>query len=52
MIRKSQPDLTTGEIGWQSAPTVAGDVVLVGIGVPRRLHARELSQQQGLGARL
>jgi len=25
-----KPDLTTGEIGWQSAPTVAGDVVLVG----------------------
>ena len=28
--QKIQPDLTTGEIGWQSAPTVAGDVVLVG----------------------
>ncbi len=25
-----KPDLTTGEIGWQSAPTVAGDEVLVG----------------------
>jgi quinoprotein glucose dehydrogenase len=24
------PDLTTGEIGWQSAPTVVGDEVLVG----------------------
>lgn len=24
------PDLTTGEIGWQSAPTVVGDSVLVG----------------------
>ncbi len=24
------PDLTTGEIGWQSAPTVSGDSVLVG----------------------
>ena len=28
--QKILPDLTTGEIGWQSAPTVAGDVVLVG----------------------
>ena len=28
--QKISPDLTTGEIGWQSAPTVAGDVVLVG----------------------
>ena len=28
--QKIKPDLTTGEIGWQSAPTVAGDVVLVG----------------------
>ena len=28
--QKIEPDLTTGEIGWQSAPTVAGDVVLVG----------------------
>jgi quinoprotein glucose dehydrogenase len=25
-----KPDLTTGEIGWQSAPTVVGDKVLVG----------------------
>lgn len=25
-----QPDLTTGEIGWQSAPTVVGDKILVG----------------------
>jgi quinoprotein glucose dehydrogenase len=28
--QKIMPDLTTGEIGWQSAPTVAGDVVLIG----------------------
>jgi quinoprotein glucose dehydrogenase len=28
--QKILPDLTTGEIGWQSAPTVAGDVVLIG----------------------
>ncbi len=28
--QKISPDLTTGEIGWQSAPTVAGDEVLVG----------------------
>src|SRR3984893_6776825 len=28
--QKISPDLTTGEIGWQSAPTVAGDVILVG----------------------
>jgi len=28
--QKISPDLTTGEIGWQSAPTVAGDLVLVG----------------------
>ncbi len=28
--QKIEPDLTTGEIGWQSAPTVAGDEVLVG----------------------
>jgi quinoprotein glucose dehydrogenase len=25
-----KPDLTTGEIGWQSAPTVVGDIVLIG----------------------
>jgi len=25
-----RPDITTGEIGWQSAPTVVGDEVLVG----------------------
>jgi quinoprotein glucose dehydrogenase len=25
-----KPDLTTGEIGWQAAPTVVGDTVLVG----------------------
>ena len=28
--QKILPDFTTGEIGWQSAPTVAGDIVLVG----------------------
>jgi quinoprotein glucose dehydrogenase len=28
--QKILPDLTTGEIGWQSAPTVAGDTVLIG----------------------
>ncbi|MFI4890923.1 MAG: PQQ-binding-like beta-propeller repeat protein [Steroidobacterales bacterium] len=28
--QKIEPDLTTGEIGWQSAPTVTGDEVLVG----------------------
>jgi quinoprotein glucose dehydrogenase len=28
--QKILPDLTTGEIGWQSAPTVAGDEVLIG----------------------
>jgi len=28
--QKISPDLTTGEIGWQSAPTVVGDTVLVG----------------------
>jgi quinoprotein glucose dehydrogenase len=28
--QKISPDLTTGEIGWQSAPTVVGDEVLVG----------------------
>ena len=28
--QKIEPDLTTGEIGWQSAPTVAGDMILVG----------------------
>lgn len=28
--QKILPDLTTGEIGWQSAPTVAGDAVLIG----------------------
>ncbi|HWG38758.1 MAG TPA: PQQ-binding-like beta-propeller repeat protein [Terriglobales bacterium] len=28
--QKILPDLTTGEIGWQSAPTVVGDEVLVG----------------------
>ncbi len=50
--QKISPDLTTGEIGWQSAPTVAGDVVLVGFGLPRRLHADKLQEQQGFGARL
>jgi len=28
--QKVLPDLTTGEIGWQAAPTVVGDEVLVG----------------------
>jgi quinoprotein glucose dehydrogenase len=28
--QKIEPDLTTGEIGWQSAPTVVGDMVLIG----------------------
>jgi quinoprotein glucose dehydrogenase len=28
--QKIEPDLTTGEIGWQSAPTVVGNEVLVG----------------------
>jgi quinoprotein glucose dehydrogenase len=28
--QKILPDLTTGEVGWQSAPTIAGDVVLIG----------------------
>ncbi len=28
--QKIEPDLTTGEIGWQSAPTVVGDMILVG----------------------
>ena len=28
--QKIEPDLTTGEIGWQSAPTVVGDKMLVG----------------------
>src|SRR6202049_3295056 len=28
--QKIEPDLTTGEIGWQSAPTVAGDLILIG----------------------
>jgi quinoprotein glucose dehydrogenase len=28
--QKILPDLTSGEIGWQSAPTVAGDAVLIG----------------------
>jgi quinoprotein glucose dehydrogenase len=28
--QKIEPDLTTGEIGWQSAPTVVGDEVLIG----------------------
>ena len=28
--QKIEPDLTTGEIGWQSAPTVSGDLVLIG----------------------
>ena len=28
--QKIEPDLTTGEIGWQSAPTVVGDEMLVG----------------------
>lgn len=28
--QKIAPDLTTGEIGWQSAPTVSGDRVLIG----------------------
>ncbi len=28
--QKIEPDLVTGEIGWQSAPTVTGDLVLIG----------------------
>src|ERR1700681_904673 len=28
--QKIEPDLTTGEIGWQSAPTVTGDLILIG----------------------
>ena len=28
--QKIAPDLTTGEIGWQSAPTISGDRVLIG----------------------
>jgi quinoprotein glucose dehydrogenase len=28
--QKIMPDLTSGEIGWQSAPTVVGDVILIG----------------------
>lgn len=28
--QKIEPDLTTGEIGWQSAPTISGDRVLIG----------------------
>jgi quinoprotein glucose dehydrogenase len=28
--QKIEPDLTTGEIGWQSAPTVSGNMVLIG----------------------
>jgi quinoprotein glucose dehydrogenase len=28
--QKIAPDLTTGEIGWQSAPTVVGDMILIG----------------------
>ncbi len=28
--QKIEPDLTTGEIGWQSAPTVVGDAILIG----------------------
>src|ERR1700683_3958829 len=30
--QKIAPDLTTGEIGWQSAPTVVGDIILIGTG--------------------
>jgi quinoprotein glucose dehydrogenase len=28
--QRIEPDLTAGEIGWQSAPTVSGDLVLIG----------------------
>jgi quinoprotein glucose dehydrogenase len=28
--QKIEPDLTSGEIGWQSAPTISGDRVLIG----------------------
>ena len=28
--QKIEPSLTTGEIGWQSAPTVVGDAILIG----------------------
>ncbi len=28
--QKIEPDLTTGEIGWQSAPTVVGNSILIG----------------------
>ena len=46
------PDLTTGEIGLQSAPVVAKDIDHHRRGVPRRHDAQEHAQQQGLRARL
>ena len=50
--QKIEPDLTTGEIGWQSAPTVVGDEVLIGSAFREGFTPDELPEQQGLGARL
>ena len=50
--QKISPDLTTGEIGWQSAPTVVGDRVLVGSAFREGFTPYQLQEQQGFGARL
>src|SRR6201985_1935371 len=47
--QKISPDLTTGEIGWQSAPTVVGDKVLVGSAFPERFTPFRFKNKQGLG---
>ena len=50
--QKIEPDLTTGEIGWQSAPTVVGDKVLVGSAFREGFTPTSYQEQQGFGARL
>ena len=48
----TQIDLETGEIGLHSTPTVANDMVLVGIVLQGRHDGRDLEQYEGAGPRL
>ena len=50
--QKIEPDLTTGEIGLHAAPTVVGDMVLVGSAFREGFTPVQLQEQQGFGARL
>lgn len=42
-----QPDLTTGEIGWQAAPVVAGDVILIGSAFREGMTPRSYKNNKG-----